>query len=234
MGKHISEQRDVALSEYLVECLQQFNDIERSLREDRITGPRQADWEMVCRRRTRFGEIETWAGVYPRTTTQEIIASRACKLAQLQDQAIREVPRDGAHPTVTAAVKAVAAAHDALLNDAYRASESDYTFSEGVLERWSAAILDAKAYVSAFGPPLPAPPARTAASCRPAYGRDHLFLTWSAEGLTPAAIRDRWNALSDDERRRVCPAAWRRVRTGESGRNVLKQAIRKAKKEKKS
>lgn len=73
-----------------------------------------------------------------------------------------------------------------------------------------------------------------AASCRPAYGRDHLFLTWSAEGLTPAAIRDRWNALSDDERRRVCPAAWRRVRTGESGRNVLKQAIWKAKKEKKS
>lgn len=69
---------------------------------------------------------------------------------------------------------------------------------------------------------------------RPAYGRDHLFLAWSAEGMTPARIRDRWNALPDDERKRVCSASWQRVGKGEPGRNVVKQAVLKAKNEKNS
>ena len=67
-----------------------------------------------------------------------------------------------------------------------------------------------------------------AAPRRPAYGRDHLFSAWSAEGMAPARIRDRWNALPDDERKRVCPAAGKRLGYGESGRNVVKQAVRKA------
>jgi hypothetical protein len=69
---------------------------------------------------------------------------------------------------------------------------------------------------------------------RSAYGRDHLFLKWNEEDkLSPAPIRNKWNALSDTERKRICPLCWEPVGDGEDGREVVKQGIRKAKKERK-
>lgn len=39
---------------------------------------------------------------------------------------------------------------------------------------------------------------------RPAFQRDHLWLKWSTEGLTPAKIRNRWNDMSEQERKKCC------------------------------
>jgi len=65
---------------------------------------------------------------------------------------------------------------------------------------------------------------------RPALGRDTLWLKWKTEErLTPAKIRDRWDRMSDEQRKRACPTCWKRV--GESdpnlGREVVKMALRK-------
>lgn len=52
-------------------------------------------------------------------------------------------------------------------------------------------------------------------SKRPCYVRDHLFLCWKNEGMTPAVIRDRWNDEHPSEP----------VGKGEAGRDVVKKGI---------
>ena len=65
---------------------------------------------------------------------------------------------------------------------------------------------------------------------RPCGRRDHLWLTWkSNEGLGPSGIRDRWNYEMDDEQRKsVVGTCWKKIATGERGRNVVKTALLKA------
>jgi len=69
---------------------------------------------------------------------------------------------------------------------------------------------------------------------RPAYERDHLWLKWNKEeGLTPARIRDRWNGMSDDERRAASPRKWSRVESdsAEGQRDLIEKALRTARSE---
>ena len=73
---------------------------------------------------------------------------------------------------------------------------------------------------------------------RPAYDRDHLWLDWRLQGkMAPAAIRDRWDGMSDDERKAMCPCAWQSIggddaKTKRSGRAVVVNGLKKARKEK--
>jgi hypothetical protein len=73
---------------------------------------------------------------------------------------------------------------------------------------------------------------------RPAYYRDHLWLDWRLQGkMGPAAIRDRWDGMSDDERKAMCPRAWQSIggddaKTKRSGRAVVVNGLKKARKEK--
>jgi hypothetical protein len=71
---------------------------------------------------------------------------------------------------------------------------------------------------------------------RPAYKRDHCWLKWADEGLTPAKIRDRWNALSDEGRKGICGEAWGRIGGSspaqkKAGYEVVKGGLKKAKRE---
>ena len=67
---------------------------------------------------------------------------------------------------------------------------------------------------------------------RQAYQRDHLWLDWhEVEGLGPASIRDRWNAIPSESRQRACPSTPNVIGKGESGRDVVKKALRRARKE---
>jgi len=74
---------------------------------------------------------------------------------------------------------------------------------------------------------------------RPAYGRDHKWLEWvKTAGLTPAKIRDRWDELPEEERQQICPNACHQIGGASSqekisGREIVKTAIKKAKKERK-
>ncbi|WP_166827337.1 hypothetical protein [Thalassoroseus pseudoceratinae] len=75
-------------------------------------------------------------------------------------------------------------------------------------------------------------PAKQTRQRPPAEGRDHLFLEWRNEGLTPAQIRDRWNAKTDEERRSICPKKWKKIKTDgtKNGRDVVYNAIKRARK----
>lgn len=73
---------------------------------------------------------------------------------------------------------------------------------------------------------------------RPAYGRDHLWLKWrEEEGLTPAKIRDRWNDMTDGQRKAICPKHWKKVvvdsghgkRTKQSELDTIKKGLKAAK-----
>jgi hypothetical protein len=71
---------------------------------------------------------------------------------------------------------------------------------------------------------------------RPCYDRDHQFLRWKKEGLTPAKIRDKWDSLREKERKGISPASYDCVggpTIGEkkSGRAVVVQGLKKAQKE---
>jgi hypothetical protein len=71
---------------------------------------------------------------------------------------------------------------------------------------------------------------------RPCYARDHLFLAWyNAKGEEtyhrPARIRDKWNALSEAERRRLSPLASGSISHHKPGRVVVETALKKARKE---
>ena len=58
---------------------------------------------------------------------------------------------------------------------------------------------------------------------RRCYVRDHTFLKWSGEGMGHAAIRDKWNAEYPDQAISLS--------NKESGRDVVKQGIKKARSE---
>lgn len=60
-----------------------------------------------------------------------------------------------------------------------------------------------------------------------AYRRDQLWLTWNDQGAGPASIFARWNAMTDEQRIKECPGAWRTVRT----RSVVSGAIIRARSE---
>lgn len=66
---------------------------------------------------------------------------------------------------------------------------------------------------------------------RPAYARDHLWLQWSDGGLTPAEIRDRWNAMRDEERKALVKKLWSKIKVKEQGREVVEKALDRARKE---
>ena len=72
---------------------------------------------------------------------------------------------------------------------------------------------------------------------RPAYARDHLWFNWHKQDeLGPAKIRDRWNGMSDEERRTACPrASWRIGGKDAKGKRsalaVVVTALKKARKE---
>lgn len=69
-------------------------------------------------------------------------------------------------------------------------------------------------------------------SRRPAYERDHLWLRWrDVEGLRPAAIRDRWNRMSGEERKSICPRCADQIGSDETGREVVKKALKQARRE---
>ena len=68
---------------------------------------------------------------------------------------------------------------------------------------------------------------------RPAFDRDHLWLKWNEEeGLKPAAIRDRWNGMTDAERKGITVTTWQKIGAGNSGRAVVYDALKRAKREK--
>ena len=72
---------------------------------------------------------------------------------------------------------------------------------------------------------------------RPAYARDHLWLDWhERDELGPAGIRDRWNDMSDEERKTASPrASWRiggkDAKGKKAGLAVVTSALKKARKE---
>lgn len=71
---------------------------------------------------------------------------------------------------------------------------------------------------------------------RPAFDRDHRWLDWHEKARTatyhrPEAIRDKWNTLTNQERRAIAPCAWQRISLGLTGRDVVRQALKKAKDE---
>jgi hypothetical protein len=63
---------------------------------------------------------------------------------------------------------------------------------------------------------------------RPCYRRDQQFLAWRAEGIGIAEIRDKWNSLSDEERKTICPTAANRIGRKDAGRETVKKGIEKA------
>ncbi len=64
----------------------------------------------------------------------------------------------------------------------------------------------------------------------PCSKRNALWLQWhEQEHMGPAAIRDRWNNWSEEQGKASCPRSPNRIGKGESGRNVVKTALREAK-----
>jgi hypothetical protein len=55
--------------------------------------------------------------------------------------------------------------------------------------------------------------------------RDYLWNVWRRDGLGVSAIRDRWNAMSCDQRRKAAPESALSAGTGERGRNLVKSAL---------
>lgn len=68
---------------------------------------------------------------------------------------------------------------------------------------------------------------------RPAGRRERLWLTWNtAEGLGPAAIRDRWNGLAAEVRKAISPRCYGTFGSGkQAGSNRVKQALIRARKD---
>lgn len=71
---------------------------------------------------------------------------------------------------------------------------------------------------------------------RVAAARDHLWLDWCLdEGMTPAAIRDRWNGMSNEERLAVAPTSCDKIGGPNLDKakalDVVKKSLSKAKKE---
>jgi hypothetical protein len=67
-------------------------------------------------------------------------------------------------------------------------------------------------------------------STRKCGKRDELWQQWSREGLKCAAIRDRWNAFSDDERREKAPDCCDSLPGGKRGSDRVKSALARSRK----
>ena len=76
---------------------------------------------------------------------------------------------------------------------------------------------------------------RHTAASRPADERDHFWLKWNdEEGLTPATILDRWNSMTDDERKAISPRKWQKIESDggrEGARDLIEKALAQAKRE---
>ncbi|NLS97962.1 MAG: hypothetical protein GXX96_37970 [Planctomycetaceae bacterium] len=56
--------------------------------------------------------------------------------------------------------------------------------------------------------------------------RTRVFQEWrQGENLGPAKIRDRWNSLSDEDRKRLAPGCWQRINAKDAGRELVKKAL---------
>jgi hypothetical protein len=66
-----------------------------------------------------------------------------------------------------------------------------------------------------------------------AYFRDHLWLDWHEVGhLIPAAIRDRWNGMTDPQRREaIVRGTFDKIAEGANGVDLVKKALEKARNE---
>jgi len=67
-------------------------------------------------------------------------------------------------------------------------------------------------------------------SKRPAYARDHLWLTWHKDGANRGEIRDRWRAMSPADRQPYTPAD-AMIGKGKAGWQIVDKALRRAKAE---
>lgn len=66
---------------------------------------------------------------------------------------------------------------------------------------------------------------------RPAFERDHYWrILKNEKSMTPAKIRDHWNELTEDERKKIDPVSWEKIPTGskDKGRSIVRNGIRKA------
>lgn len=73
-------------------------------------------------------------------------------------------------------------------------------------------------------------------SPRPAYSRDHLWLKWYQDETADtyhsyAAIRDKWNSIPDDERKRLSLKYYGKLASGKRGTDPVKTGIAKARRE---
>jgi hypothetical protein len=66
---------------------------------------------------------------------------------------------------------------------------------------------------------------------RPAMKRDQLFYSWTKAGLGNAAIRDKWNRMSDAEREAACPKHPQRIGDKKDGADAVRKAITRVKRE---
>jgi hypothetical protein len=138
---------------YLQTCLKQLGDIQQSLQNDRLTGRAEPEFEKVGRRKkTRIGIVETYAGVHPLTATQELLSDQAAadRLANLRKRCVAAIPNHAMAPKIDEVVQTFSQAHEALLNDAYRASEGDCRLSDSVVENWRVAYLAVERFVPVF------------------------------------------------------------------------------------
>lgn len=63
----------------------------------------------------------------------------------------------------------------------------------------------------------------------PARDRDEFWYKWRREEhLTEAAIRDRWNSMSDEERQKVSRRKWQRIDGKGKGSSLVKSAMKAA------
>lgn len=66
---------------------------------------------------------------------------------------------------------------------------------------------------------------------RACAGRDELFQKWYDEGMGQAKIRDRWNAMTEDARKKIAPRAFQQVSPGNAGRDLVRKAIMRFRKQ---
>ncbi len=59
----------------------------------------------------------------------------------------------------------------------------------------------------------------------PTASRNAKWKEWNREGLTPAKIRDKWNALTDEERKAISAKKWQKIHFDEKGTDVVKKAL---------
>jgi hypothetical protein len=71
---------------------------------------------------------------------------------------------------------------------------------------------------------------------RPCFDRDHAWLAWYDDNHaetyhSPANIRDKWNRMGTEERKRIAPKAHQKIAEKEQGMDLVKKGIAKARQE---